>query len=241
LTLGGDSTGNIVLSDLALASAGLTVASGQNTTLASFINDGGVVYANASGVLAQTTAGNSSQCLIGGTTPSWSDCGGAAGDDWNFLNGALSPKLASVADLLLGSQSTSSAKFAFSNVAGGTPTASISAITTNNALSLDAAGNIFTTNKQSLTLGSASTGNIVIGNTGFTTCTGLETIGGVLTCGTDADSGGSNWDVSLTNGTINPKLAQNLDLLLGGTSTASAEFGVICISSGAPIATLSAT
>src|SRR5216117_1170187 len=55
---------------------------------------------------------------------------------------------------------TSSSKFAFINVAGNTPTASISANNGANALSLDGAGNIGTTNEQTLTLGSASTGDI---------------------------------------------------------------------------------
>src|SRR6185369_16624315 len=73
----------------------------------------------------------------------------------------------------------------------------------------------------SLTLGSATTGNILLGNTGFTTCTALTTVGGILTCGT-AD-GGSNWNT--VNGAIYPKLT-NLDLLIGGISSSSALFRV---------------
>jgi len=38
-------------------------------------NNGGAVFANASGVLSQTGAGNSSQCLLGGATPSFGSCG----------------------------------------------------------------------------------------------------------------------------------------------------------------------
>ena len=71
-------------------------------------------------------------------------------------------------DLLIGGQTTASAKFAVLNMTGsGTPTASISAGTgiTGGAF-LTAAGNLATTNKQSLTLGGVDTGNIVLN--GFT-------------------------------------------------------------------------
>ena len=63
-------------------------------------------------------------------------------------------------DLLLGSTATASAKFAFTNVAGGVPTASIAAGTGNNAAFLTGTGVLGTSNKQSLTLGNTSTGNI---------------------------------------------------------------------------------
>ena len=53
-------------------------------------------------------------------------------------------------DILLGGQSTTSAKFAVLNMAGGTPTASISANSGNGATYITGAGNIATTNKQSL-------------------------------------------------------------------------------------------
>ncbi|MEK9178593.1 MAG: site-specific integrase, partial [Patescibacteria group bacterium] len=49
-----------------------------------FTSDGGVVYANSSGVLAQVTAGTTSQCLIGGTTPSIASCPSGTTDA--FLN-----------------------------------------------------------------------------------------------------------------------------------------------------------
>src|SRR5260221_4285299 len=88
--------------------------------------------------------------------------------------------------------SSALAKFAFINVNNGTPTASISGAN-NNATSLTATGTLATTNGQSLTLGGASTGNIVLSNntilnnnftqtgvTNFTTGTGLTTIGGNL-------------------------------------------------------------
>src|SRR6185436_13001819 len=76
---------------------------------------------------------------------------------WQRNNGALTP--ANVTDdILLGSTSTSSARFAFTNVAGGTPTASISGAS-NNALSL--------------TLGGTSTGDIVLSGRGGVGANGI--------------------------------------------------------------------
>ena len=67
---------------------------------------------------------------------------------------------------MIGGQSSASAKFAVLNVNSGVPTASISAGTTGNNLYITGDGNIATTNKQTLTLGSASTGNIAINGFG---------------------------------------------------------------------------
>src|SRR6185437_7690453 len=83
-------------------------------------------------------------------------------------------------DLLLGSTATASAKFGFLNVAGGTPTASISG-TGNNALSLTGNGTIGTTNGQSLTIGTPSTGNITISQSGATTTINGTTVLSSLT------------------------------------------------------------
>ena len=42
-------------------------------------NNGGVIYANSSGVLSQTAAGSDTQCLLGGSTPSWGSCASGGG------------------------------------------------------------------------------------------------------------------------------------------------------------------
>src|SRR6185503_15447236 len=71
--------------------------------------------------------------------------------------------------LLLGSNATSSARFAFTNVAGGTPTASLSAGSAGGAY-LTATGTLSTTANQTLTLGGSTNGNIVfnpLNGTGF--------------------------------------------------------------------------
>src|SRR3989344_2286220 len=133
---------------------------------------------------------------------------GAGG--WQENNGALSPSNITD-DLLLGGISTSTAKFAFINNASGTPTASISASAGNNAAFLTGTGNLQTTNRQTLTLGGGSTGDINLSLAGSSNLrisgtAGSSTVGsatcvtstngivtGFETC--SAGSGGSNWDV----------------------------------------------
>lgn len=64
----------------------------------------------------------------GSGTLSWVDTStfGGANDDWSVSNGALYPNNSTL-DLLIGGQSTASAKFAFINNNSGTPTATVSA------------------------------------------------------------------------------------------------------------------
>ena len=245
---------------------------------------GGIFYANSSGTLLQTGAGSSTQCLMGGTTPSFSNCQTGL-EPWQTGTGYIYTGNTTW-DALIGGTSTASAKFAFKNVAGGTPTASISAISTNNALSLDAAGNIFTTNMQTLTLGNASTGNIVLANAakfnaaatfnaGATIASGQNltlagltgnnsvlystagsgiiaaattgTSGLCLTSGASnapswqacpgSGSGASKW--TEIGGLLYPNNATD-DVLIGGTSTASAKFAFYNVSIGTPTASVSA-
>ncbi len=69
----------------------------------------------------------------------------------------------------------------------------------------------------------------------YNTCTALETVGGVLTCGTDDTGGGGGGSATFTvaNGAIFPNQASVLDLLVGGTATSSAKFSVLNISANA--------
>ena len=86
---------------------------------------------------------------------------GSGGSKWNLSANAISP-FNSTLDVLVGGTATSSAKFGFLNVAGGTPTASISANSGNNALFITGNGNLATTNMQNLTLGGATTGGVTL-------------------------------------------------------------------------------
>ncbi|MDE2589282.1 MAG: hypothetical protein KGL95_06415, partial [Patescibacteria group bacterium] len=105
---------------------------------------GSLIYFNGTGTMSTFTQGSTGQALIsnGDGTFSWTAV--ATGfNPWTLLNNAIVPK-DNQYDLLLGGQSTASAKFAFINNSGaGTPTASISAQTAGGpALSIAANGAI---------------------------------------------------------------------------------------------------
>ena len=162
-------------------------------------------------------------------------------------SGALSPTNITD-DLLLGSTATSSAKFAFLNVAGGTPTASISANSGDNATTLSGLGVLGTTNKQTLTLGNSSTGEVILapgGTTALTarganligagtfTSTGLITANAGLTVASAQNvtlTGFSQGSVLYTNGSavIAQATGTSSQLLHGGTTPA---FGAVALAS----------
>src|SRR6185437_8134060 len=91
------------------------------------LSSGDLIYANSGSSFARLGIGGDGTCLIAsGGVPTWGSCAGGLSNFWQLVSGALSP-LDSHNDLLLGSNATASAKFAFVNVANGTPTASVSA------------------------------------------------------------------------------------------------------------------
>lgn len=104
----------------------------------------------------------------GSGTLSWADPAVVAGAStyWLQNNGSLYPKNSTV-DLLVGGQSTDAAKFAVLNLNTGVPVASVSAGTSGGSY-LTAAGNLATTALQSLTLGGATTGKIILQASGDT-------------------------------------------------------------------------
>jgi len=89
------------------------------------------------------------------------NCPAGATQYWNQTNGALYPMNNSV-DVLIGSDSTSSAKFAFINVSSGTPTASISGSITNVSTYLTGDGTLAVTNMAPLNIGNGETGSVQI-------------------------------------------------------------------------------
>ncbi|MBI2049296.1 MerR family DNA-binding transcriptional regulator [Candidatus Roizmanbacteria bacterium] len=200
LTLGGSTTGNIVidsgssritLSDptiangLITAAAGVTVSSGQSLTLAGITGNNAVLYGTSgTGVVASVTTDTASQCFTSGaSTPTWSTCPGSGngGSKWTEAGGAVYPNNTTL-DVLVGGTSTSSAKFAFYNVNSGTPTASISAGIAGAAY-LSAIGTLSTTAMQTLNLGGSTTGNIVIdsGSSAITLSDSLTLLGTTIT------------------------------------------------------------
>ena len=130
---------------------------------------------------------------------------------WASDNGALYPKNSTL-DLLIGGQSTASAKFAVLNMASGTPVASISANTAGNATYLSGDGILATTNKQSLTLGSTSTGNI---NIGTDATARIITLGNATTTTSLALNSGTG-DIILTS---TDQIILNSSKAAGGTTT----------------------
>jgi len=77
-----------------------------------------------------------------------------------------------------------------------------------------------------------ATGEIVF--TGFTSCTALETdASGNLTCGTDAEGTGGTSYWTQGEGILYPMNA-TVDILIGGTATATADFAFTNIAGGTP-------
>ncbi len=122
---------------------------------------------------------------------SGANCPAGAGY-WGQTLGALYANN-NTTDLLIGGNATTSAKFAFTNVLTGTPTASISGTTANVATYLTGEGNLATTNMQPLTIGGSTTGSVQLNPKGST---GLFVSGsGNVGIGTTSNTGGYVLDV----------------------------------------------
>ncbi|MDE1816817.1 MAG: hypothetical protein KGI11_09715, partial [Thaumarchaeota archaeon] len=139
---------------------------------------GGVVYSNGS-ALAISGVGTTGQCLAsnGISAPSWIQC--ATGiNPWTVLNGAIVEQN-NTEDLLLGSTATASAKFAVVGINTTATTATISGQT--GAVFISNNGTLQTTNNQNITLGTGSTGNIILSPLSSVIVNGAETVNGNLT------------------------------------------------------------
>jgi hypothetical protein len=180
-------------------SGGFTVNGTGNITLAALNSADGLVYTTGTnGVLSQTAPTGGLQCLqsnSGNTALLWVTCSGIGTNFWQSVGNALSPSNITN-DLLLGGTSTASARFAFTNnIGAGTPTASISANNGNNATYISGNGVLGTTNGQSLTLGSASTGNLQF----FSASNTLTSAGNLTLAGTTGiNLSGSGADLNFT-------------------------------------------
>ncbi|MBI2031791.1 MAG: MerR family transcriptional regulator, partial [Candidatus Levybacteria bacterium] len=153
LTIGGNSTGNIVLSPNNNAAGGNITLGDQDTTLTL----GGLQY-----IWPTSQTSNFFLKTDGSGNLTWSDIGSAATNYWILQNGILSPGNATnpSVDFTLGGSSTASAKFAVLNMLTGTPYASVSAVGSNTGIYIGGDGTLQSVNKQTLTLGGATTGNI---------------------------------------------------------------------------------
>ncbi len=129
-----------------------TIGNNGSITDANYMTSGGLFYATNTGLLQQTGAGTTGQCLLGGTTPAWGSC--ALGTQyWQLNNSVLSPVNANY-DLAVGGNSTNSALFQVF-AANGNATSSGNFTFAN-------AGIIQSTANQNLTVGGNSTGNIIL-------------------------------------------------------------------------------
>lgn len=176
------------------------------------------------------------------------NCGFSVGANyWNLGQGDIYANNTTL-DMLVGGTATTSAKFAIINVAGGTPTASISANNAGGATYLTGNGTLGTANGQTLTIGSPTTGNIALFNFG----TGVvQTNAGILSSSAlnlgnpslvtgvlPVPNGGSPFNENTALGTIFER-NQTEDLLLGSTATSSAKFGFLNVAGGTPTASIS--
>lgn len=183
-------TGTGTLKDVLGTSSTWQVTSAGAATFTSISNGGNLAFTGTSPSITNTGTntltlnsgstgdlqffGTSYKITSGGalTVASCSGCGGGGGTNyWNLVGGAgagyLSP-INGTTDLLLGfganSPATSAAKFSFLNAVGaGNPTASVSAQNAGGqAVYLDSTGFVQSTRFNTLTLGGATTGNVII-------------------------------------------------------------------------------
>ncbi|MDE2590435.1 MAG: hypothetical protein KGL95_12320, partial [Patescibacteria group bacterium] len=156
LTLGDTTTtGQILLSNLTTANAGLNIPSGQNLTLSGITSANQVLYSTkTSGIVAGVTTSTPNLCLLSGTTtPAWGTC--ALGTNYFQLNSNVISPYNTTLDLAVGGNSTSSALF---QIFGATGNASTSGTLTFN----NVPGVIQTTASQNLTIGGNTTGQIFL-------------------------------------------------------------------------------
>lgn len=132
---------------------------------------------------------------------------------WQYANGAISPSTpyTNNTDLLVGSNATDSAKFAFINVMSGTPTASVSTGVSGTSMFMTADGTLATSNRSSLTIGNSTTsdttGNVYInpngtGNVGIGTTTTGYKLQVMNTAGIVGDNTGAHLTVTETSDNV---------------------------------------
>jgi len=160
LTLGGDTTGNIVIDS---GSSQITLS--DNTTISGTL-DGLTGLTLTSGSITLGGSTGTGNCLTGGATASWGSCGGGGSSNWTLdtTNGVLRPNNNTL-DFFIGGTASSAAQFAVLGVvAGSSPVASLSATTGSNigqGLSFTSSNaTIQSLIKGTLTIGGDTTGSI---------------------------------------------------------------------------------
>ncbi|MBP7832593.1 MAG: MerR family DNA-binding transcriptional regulator, partial [Candidatus Levybacteria bacterium] len=180
LTIGGSTTGNIILSPLN-GIAGSSVAPSTNqqvdlgTATAQFNNVYGTTF-YANGVAGITQGSASCVTTTGGIVTGFGTCQ-LGSEQWVVNNGVIYTGVQTL-DLVLGGTSTASARFAVLNIANDAPVASLSA-SNGQGVYLSYDGSLQTTSNQTLTLGGDTTGDITLSpfnGSGTVTSTGNITL-----------------------------------------------------------------
>ena len=138
-----------------------TIANDGLLIMKKYTTDGGLLFANSKGEVYQTGGGTSNKCLLGGTLPVWGSCGTGETPFWTQGTGTIY-QANLTQDFLIGGTATSGAKFSVTNVASGSPVASISATSTGTGISLNGNGTIQSLLNSNLTIGGNTTGNIIL-------------------------------------------------------------------------------
>lgn len=245
LGLTGGTSWNISTSgDIALNGGDITTSATTFNLLAGATTTLNIGPTGANGSMTFSGGSGDTGCTLNGVTGDLTCSGnilaqGTSAGFWSQTSGVLYPTNNSV-DVLIGASATTSAKFAFTGVSAGTPTASISGTVTNSAIFIDGNGNISTTNRGNLVLGNSATynttgnvllnpngtGNVGIGTTAPTSPFDLKSI---ITSGVVSDLGigsatvltntltGLNIDLS-TNLTVTNQSATGQAITLAGTT-----------------------
>lgn len=252
LSLTGGTAWSISTAGLITTASDLAVNGGDITTSATTFNllTGATTALNigptgAFGSVALSGGSADTGCTLNGVTGDFvcsgniTTTGGTTAGFWSQASGVLYPTNNSV-DVLLGASATTSAKFAFTGIGSGTPTASISGTVTNASIFIDGNGNISTTNRGNLVLGNSATynttGNVLLNpnGTGYvgigtTTPTSPFDLKSIITSGTISNLGiesataltntltGLNIDLS-TNLTVTNQSATGQAITLAGTT-----------------------
>lgn len=156
-----DAIGGVTTSDIFTASS-------SGTTRFSITRAGGIKLGTSQGTL-----GN---CLLSGGSGGASTWGACASvftqiSGIGQANGGITFLGNTTTDFLVGGTASSSAKFAVLGMNNGTPTASVSATSTGNAIYLSGDGSIQTVRRRNMTIGGSSTGAIQFAPNNTTTMT----------------------------------------------------------------------
>ncbi|HEY9658872.1 MAG TPA: hypothetical protein V6C65_10500, partial [Allocoleopsis sp.] len=169
LSISGGIGGNAALIVNQENSGDVLSASSSGSTVFTLQNDGQILFygGQASPITLSSQATEPQNVAFGDESGTIClenslSCGFALGSNyWQLTDNLVSP-INETYDFAVGGTSSTSAKFAVLNIADGTPVATISANNGDNASYFTGNGVLGTTNAQTLTIGSTTTGDILI-------------------------------------------------------------------------------